>query len=317
MANLIQNPGFEIVEGNDFFAWTEIIPGVTVFDNTTNPHNGLHAAQLGLLQPPLPPIAAGSISQTFTGLTPGNTYTLSFYAASYDLVGVLSVAVTSVLSVPWLNASVNVNLLTGVNGYTLYTYQFVALDTDAILTFANAGLSVVLIDDVGVTLAAICYSGESLVYTKNTQTGEIGYIEAKNVYSKVHEVFSVDENKFVPVKLNVVSGPINQYRLIKKDVLGTDKPNADFYITSGHKIVVDGEMIKAGKLPFAKRYKLKNPEKVYSICVDGYKAILVNNLPVMAWDCNKWLNRVSKTVIEWHDNVPADKNVNKSLQLLE
>ncbi|AUL79879.3 hypothetical protein QJ857_gp0280 [Tupanvirus soda lake] len=304
MANLVQNPGFEIAGGGGVDIFEDWLEVGTVVDNTTFVHNGAHAAQLNfeILEPI--PIAAGAISQTITGLVAGESYVLSFWAASEEVAGALLVTMTNVLPVS-LTAGLTVDILS-VDAYTLYTFAFTATDTDSILTIANTGVSIVLIDDVAITIAAICYAGDSVVHTRNIETGEVKDIEAKDVYSGVHEVYSINKQKFVPVKLNIVSGPTKSFRCIKKDALGENQPNKDFYVTSGHKIVINGIPTKVRHIPQAKRLNPKKKDIVYSICVDENEPILVNNLPVIAWGHDEWLKRCEDHIIIWKDNAPKN-----------
>lgn len=314
MSVVVLNPGFETVFGNDFADWAEVIAGATVFDNTTFPHSGLHAAQLGFFIPGIPfpiPVSGGLISQPIA-IPPnsgGNTYTLSFWAAAFDFVGILGVSLISLLPLPTIliNANVNVgSVQPGFSPYALHTIDFVlpANPPDSVmeLTFTGLGGTVILIDDVSITQAVICYAGESLVHTKDIATGKIEDIEAKNVYSGVHEVFSVNKNEFIPVKLNVVSGLTKDIRLIKKDALGENQPSQDLYITSGHRIVINGVSTKVRRIPQAKRVKRQEPILVYSICVDKHQPILVNNLPVIAWGHDEWLQSSRKKAISWKNN---------------
>ncbi|XWV25442.1 putative ORFan [Tupanvirus deep ocean] len=298
MANLVQNPGFELLDGpNNFTDWLEI---GTVLDETVIVHNGDHSAQLGIsiIEPP---IAAGAVSQVINGLVAGNSYTLSFWAASDEVAGVLLVTMTNIISAT-IGGNVVIDPLGGLGEFTLYTFEFTATDTTSLLTIANVGVTIVYLDDVSIVLAAICYAGDSIVRTKNIQTGEIKDIEAKDVYSGIHEVYSINKNQFVPVKLNVVSGPTKSFRCIKKDSLGENQPSHDFYVTSGHKIVINGVPTKVRDIPQAQRLKPKKKDIVYSICVEENEPILVNNLPVIAWGHDEWLKRCEKHVIIWKNN---------------
>ena len=149
----------------------------------------------------------------------------------------------------------------------------------------------------------ICYSGQSKIRTRNKITGVIADLCAKDVYSNVHEVYDVQKKEFVPVKYNVVTGPTNRYMLIKKDTFGENEPSEDFYITSGHKIVVNGVPTKARHIPEAKRVKVK-PEAVYSICTRYATTIMVNGLEVVTWKADKWLAHSKKNNIDWSNNQP-------------
>ena len=148
----------------------------------------------------------------------------------------------------------------------------------------------------------ICYSGNSLVHARNTITGEIGDIPVNQIYSDIHEVFSTKRNTFVPIKLNIISGPTRNFRCIKKNALGENKPNEDFYVTPGHVIMVEGEFKKVRDIPQAEKYRPKDPELVYSLCIDKSETILVNNLSVLAWGYNKWLKNAEDKQISWKDN---------------
>lgn len=302
MSNLIQNSGFEIPGAGlqTFQDWNQL---GNVIDNTTDPHSGEHAAQLG---PILGIIGIGSINQEFTGMTVGHIYNLSFYAASYGAISALAVTITNILNPldPMLNLNIDIDVLGDNSEYTFYSFDFTATNETALLSFIGVELggSGILIDDVSITSSAICFSGNSLVHARNTETGVIGDIKANQIVSGVHEVYSVNGKKFVPVKLNIVNGPVEKFIKIKKNLLGKNQPNEDFYVTSGHKIVYKGKEIKAKNIPGSKRHKLKKPEMVYSICVDEHEPILVNNLPVIAWGYEEWLKRLERKKITWKNN---------------
>lgn len=122
--------------------------------------------------------------------------------------------------------------------------------------------------DIGsfeVQAIVICYSGESLVLTKNILTKEIKEIAAKDVISGIHLVFDVNKKLFVPVKLNIVTGNTERFMKINKDSVAENQPNQNFYVTSGHRIMIDGVKVKARYITQAKRVKVP-PQKVYSIC---------------------------------------------------
>lgn len=296
MSNLIQNPGFEILVGpNDFADWLEV---GTVVDNTTNPYTGTHAAQLGTLVP----LSLGTLSQTFSGLVVGKLYTLSFYSAALTVLGILDVSILSLLNVVMLSTTISVNVLSGLNGYTQYTFQFTAWDTTAVLTFANVGATVILLDDVSVALDVVCYSGKTLVYARDNITGVVDYIKASEILSDRHSVLSTKTQEFIPVIYNIVSGPSKRMRVIKKDALGPNMPIHDLVITSGHTLIHDNKLIKVRDLPQSRRYKLKNPINLYSICVNENQPILVAGLEVTAWGHQEWLDRLATSNVTWHDN---------------
>lgn len=147
----------------------------------------------------------------------------------------------------------------------------------------------------------ICFSGKSMVLTKNIETGEIKEIKAKRVLANVHLVYDVKDNIFVPIVYNIVTGPINRFIKIKKDALGVDQPNKDFYVTSGHKIMIDGKAIKTKHIKQGKRVKVK-AQKIYSICTEKQIAIKVNGLSVMTWGLEEFMIYSKSKNLLWHDN---------------
>ena len=147
----------------------------------------------------------------------------------------------------------------------------------------------------------ICFSGESTILVRHKLTNQISEVAAKNIIASLYDVFSVAKNDFVPIRLNFVVGPTTRYMKIEKDLLEMGKPNADFYVTTGHKIVVDGIETKAKNIPHAKIVKTK-PSYVYSICIDERGPILVNNLHVIAWGYNEWIKYSVDKKLSWWDN---------------
>lgn len=144
----------------------------------------------------------------------------------------------------------------------------------------------IILDDVTLVALAICYSGNSIIKTKNKTTNLIENIKASEISKNIHEVYSINDQKFVPVVHNIVTGPVEKYVLIEKNMLGGNKPTEDFYVTGGHVIVINGVEVKARDIPNTKKIKVK-PENVYSICLSERKPIIVNGLAVMAWKKKK------------------------------
>ena len=151
--------------------------------------------------------------------------------------------------------------------------------------------------------AVICYSGESIIYSKNKLTGTIGYTKARDIFADTHEVFSEKSNTFVPVKHNIITGQTTRYVLIKKDSLGPNQPCENFYITSGHRVIHNGIEIKANRLPNAKRVKVNPAEMVYTICTELPDVITVNGMPVVSWGYNEWISYADKRNIAWKENL--------------
>lgn len=163
-----------------------------------------------------------------------------------------------------------------------------------------SGLSV----DIGAfeyVFAAICYSGDSLVLTKNICTAEITEIPVCQVYSDTHLVYNVIDNCYVPVKLNIVTGKVDRMILIPKNALEENKPSEDFIVTSGHYLLINGSKVKARNIAGRKRIKVSSQD-VYSICTDTECAIKVNNLDVMTWGYDSWITKSKERGINWYNN---------------
>ena len=158
---------------------------------------------------------------------------------------------------------------------------------------------------VQVTSQPICYSGESLILALNTVTKKITEVKAKNIYADIHKVYDTKRKKFIPIKYNIISGPVNRYMKIAKDTIAENIPNNDLLITSGHKVVINSIIMKARKVPGAIRIKVE-PEMVYSICTEKTGIIVVNGLSVLSWSQQKWLEHSKKNSINWIDNKPKN-----------
>lgn len=147
----------------------------------------------------------------------------------------------------------------------------------------------------------VCFVGKSLVLVKNILSGEISEIFAKNVHPDFHEVFDLISNEFIPIRSNIVNGPAIRFMKIPKNSIKNNQPHTDFFVTSGHKLLIDGQIIKARNIPQAIVTKVK-PKKIYSICTDAQTAIMINGLAVMTWSYEKFLVHAKKNNIYWSEN---------------
>ncbi len=146
-----------------------------------------------------------------------------------------------------------------------------------------------------------CFSGKSLVLTKNILTCEIKEIFAEDVYSDTHQVYDIDTQTFIPIEFNMVNGPVLRFYKIVKNSIDSNVPSEDFYITSGHKIRINDKIIKVRDVPQSVRVKTK-PQKVYSICTKNETAILINGMAVMTWSKDNFLSHAKKYNIIWTNN---------------
>lgn len=147
----------------------------------------------------------------------------------------------------------------------------------------------------------ICYKDSSKILIKNKFTNKIEYLSVKNVFTNNHTVYDITHNKFINIKLNAVTGNVSEFYLFKKDCFGFNKPNEDFYVTGGHKILINGKLIKARDISNGVRVILPS-QPVYSICTDYQCCILVNGLNVLTWAHKDFLRYCKYRVTDFHDN---------------
>lgn len=148
----------------------------------------------------------------------------------------------------------------------------------------------------------ICYHGKSKILVRDSSTNVVSEINAEDVFSEKHEVYDVLKQCFVPVKFNIITRKTTRFILIKAHSINENVPFEDFYITSGHKILINGEKIKAKYVKGAMRIKVNPPEKLYSICTLKATAILVNGMSVLTWGHDNWLRYATTKGIGWQNN---------------
>lgn len=146
------------------------------------------------------------------------------------------------------------------------------------------------------TYSSICFAELTKIKVQDKETDEIYDIFVKDLDPTLHMVYSCKKNKYINVKLNVASGPLEDFILIEKDLLGYEQPKEDFYITRDHPIIINGKEIKSHNIKNSKKVKL-NPQNIYTIVTDDREPILVNNLPALSWGyysfISKWLKSKS------------------------
>lgn len=152
----------------------------------------------------------------------------------------------------------------------------------------------------------VCFSAKSKVLVKNIQTGSIEEIEAQHVYHDLHQVFDTQNNIFIPIIYNIVTGNVKQFRKIPKNFFGPSKPNKNFYVTGGHSLKINENIVKVRDINGIKRINVE-PQKVYSICTDKACSININGLDVMTWGFKEWTHRSKNYGIAWTNNHPNEK----------
>jgi hypothetical protein len=129
-ANLITNPGFET---GDFTGWTQHVGNSVVSTfNGVSPHSGNFQA---LVFPPLGQSVA---------TTPGQSYTIDFWAASQDF---------SQLTVVWGGSNVFSHFFAGPTGYIEFTFNVTAASASTLIFFQAT--SSLFLDDISVNPRAV------------------------------------------------------------------------------------------------------------------------------------------------------------------
>jgi hypothetical protein len=146
-----------------------------------------------------------------------------------------------------------------------------------------------------------CFDGESLILTKDILTGVIENIPVKKIVSDNYQVFSPTKEKFVPLIMNIKTGPVNKFKIIPKNLIDIDVPFKDILITGRHKVVINGQEIKVADIKGTKNLILEKSQPVYTLCTQDREPILTNGMNVMSWNLEGWNNYCSTYGIEWEN----------------
>ena len=244
------------------------------------------------------------VKQTIT-LVPGENYILSFAIRSLGLVGANIITYINLTGTNLETQLINLQLL-GNNQWGTFEFPFTATNSSTTLSFYNlANISLIYtyyIDAISIyQVAAPCYSWRSLVRVKNILSGQVDDIMVKDVYSDEHLVFRTDTDEYIPIVYNAKSGTTRRYRKFVKDVFGPGKPTHDFFITSGHRMMIDGVNIKAGRLKEGVKAGVKN-DQLYTIVTEETCPIWINGLDVMTYNEKEFTDYVTKKHIKWINN---------------
>lgn len=185
-----------------------------------------------------------------------------------------------------------VGLTTDQRGFTRYCVT----DTDI---FVDIG-------SVEVGTCQICYTADTMILTRNIESGIIAELPVNEIYTGVHEVFSIENNKWYPVLCNIITEPSTEFILFKKDSIDINKPNKDLYITYGHPIKYGNEYIEAQKIPCGVPITTKK-QMIYSIAIEKRIGICIQGLEIMTWQYADWIKNANEKTIKWKDNKPNKK----------
>ena len=292
--NIVQNCGFETGSLNPWI----IESGTSLISISISiPHTGTYTLKQGNFG------SIKTVSQTLSTV-PGAIYELKYFVWMN-----FGDDPTNYFSAVWNGSEIPDSIISIISNispdqYIQFTFfGLLATSNNTVLSFRHRNdLGFYRLDDVSVVFSSgPCFHGKSKLLTKNIQTSEIATINAFEVLSGVHEVFSINDQQFTPVIHNIVAGPNTDFMLIKKDTFGINVPFDDFYITEGHPIIINGKEIEAKNISQAQKIKLE-PSLVYTICINKREPFNVNNLDVLSWEPNEW-NQTSKNHnIIWYDN---------------
>lgn len=282
MSNLVVNGDFT----NNLTAWSVAglpAPAIdsTIFYPTSPPNSlGMGTILVGVAQ---------SATQTVNGFIVGQQYRLIYAIQSTGLSAAnlfsASVGGTVVSQINLLN-------IVGQGWAVQVTPPFTATSTSMQLQF-NRALSVnvggrVNIDTVSIIPAAlICFSGSSLVRIQDKATGEEKEIPAREVSPTKHLVYSFNSKIFVPLSLNAKCSITTTFLKISKDSIAPGEPHTDLLITPGHKVKVNGEIIRAKDVPGVRRVTVE-PEHVYTFVAHYEDLVCINGMQVKTWADDAW-----------------------------
>jgi hypothetical protein len=238
----------------------------------------------------------------FINITPNTSYTVSFQRKGTGDV-TLRVRGDPTFA-DYINQSVSVPV-----DWTLYSSTFLVNSVDTIL-FLSFGVSTpgsdVLLDEISIVTTPICYTGDTMIRTRNLLTGEREETRVDTITSKTHSIVNTQDQEIKVIK-NIISGPVHRIVVFQENEFGPGLPNKPLKLTRGHKLVINGEEIRAGDLSRPDNptphgvYQRCDPELVYSLVLPTRQHIYANNQPVVAFGLDEWnaiSHRVSHTTTD-------------------
>lgn len=151
-----------------------------------------------------------------------------------------------------------------------------------------------------------CHSAKSKILVRNINTNIVSELNAEEVVSSIHEVYDMENEIFVPIIFNIITGKVSQLVVIKANSLSENEPFEDLYVPGGHYLVVNGERIKARDIPQSEKLKV-SPQNIFYICTTRKCPILINGVQVFTWSYDNWMSYSQKGNINWKNNIVKSK----------
>lgn len=237
MTNLLSNPGFEL----DFTDWT---PGPDTIISTVDPQSGTKCVEKSII---------GSIG--FSNIVSQVVSTPGVIGTNYTLrVWVKPMPPPAPVTVWSLSMNINgfqffqdINNNYGV--WRRYTISRNATTVSQTVTFQSLinksfpePVQMFLDTTQFAPTSLICFARDTMIKTRR------GMVAVQDLQEGVDEIEQIDGNYQLLQRL-VVTGPTTRLVKIKAGLISEDTPNRDTILTRGHKVVVDGQEIKAINLP--------------------------------------------------------------------
>lgn len=296
-----------IDQSTGLISGTPNVVGIFNFEAKLQDSNGVFVTRKYTLKinavVPDPPIIISNVSDNdmitiiytaplFDGGSIITHYGAIIYHKSYNTINTLQIAAT--------NPTTNI-IISGLTIGETYIIKIYAINSVG-NSIENSTQPITLLSNKGV----ICYSGESKVLVQEIETFKILELCVKNVVSDKHYVYSSTQQKFVPIKINCISGMTNKFILIKKDLFEKNKPSENLYITPSHPILCKNIEIKAKNIIGAEKVILNN-QMVYTLVTENRDALLINNIDVICWKYDEFKKKYAKSKDAiWIENKDMD-----------
>lgn len=300
MANIVINGNFD-AGLSDWLTETSNDGGVSWFpsgDINLDPSQGIggtNCAQYVLTLGPLVRLKQESIA-----VMEGQSYALQYYARRDNNVPEAGIANVFVIYQAGTNtviyqSSPSLATLTYSSNGVIFTVPPGVTKIDLVIEanyfeFAPqpSPKEAFYVDEISIIQYLVCYSGRSIAMSRDVETGEEGWVRVDCLDPARHLVFNTASQEYVKIERVVKAGRTNRFFLFRKGCLNGTKPNEDFYITAGHKVLYNGVETKVRDMPHRKRKNLKWTEDVYTLVCQDHCPLLINGMEVMTYGLDEW-----------------------------